>query len=79
MVHQHLQPCAFTRAGPFQHLAVARGVTEGGIGTLADEQIDPDRLPAWSKNSFGSRISSGLVFLISYFAGATSNELLPQQ
>ena len=42
--HQHHQPRAVAGAGPLEHLAVAVGVAERGVGPLADEQVDADRL-----------------------------------
>ena len=55
-------------AGPLQHLAVAVGVAERRERPLADEQVDPDGLagPVVEKNTFGSRISTGLPSFSSY-------------
>jgi len=44
MMHQHLQPSAAARAGPFQHRAITIRIAKRSVRTLADEAVDPDYL-----------------------------------
>src|ERR1700709_776816 len=44
MMHEHLQPTAVARAGPFQHCAITIRIAKRSERTLADEAGDPDYL-----------------------------------
>src|SRR5260221_7197229 len=46
MQHQHFQPRSSASSGPLQHLLVTDRVSERGIGSSANHQMDALRLPS---------------------------------